>query len=107
MTHLVYFIADTDRRSVSFLHFMSKGTPIMPRTVKAPAVRRTEILDAAQYLITTKGYEQMTIQDILDRLQISKGAFYHYFDSKQALLEAIIERMQHEVAQILLPIVHD
>ena len=78
-----------------------------PRIVKAHAMRRNEILDVAQRLIYTKGYEQMTIQDILDGLQISKGAFYHYFDSKQALLEAIIERMQQEVEQILLPIVQD
>ena len=79
----------------------------MARIVKAHTVRRNEILDVAQRLIYTKGYEQMTIQDILDDLQISKGAFYHYFASKQALLEAIIERMQQEVEQILLPIVHD
>jgi AcrR family transcriptional regulator len=79
----------------------------MARTVKASAVRRNEILDSAQRLTYTKGYEKMTIQDILDDLQISKGAFYHYFDSKQALLEAMIERMQHEVEQIILPIVHD
>src|SRR5579864_4129663 len=80
---------------------------MMTRIVKTHAVRRNEILDVAGRLIYTKGYEQMTIQDILDGLQISKGAFYHYFDSKQALLEAIIERMQQEVEQILLPIVQD
>jgi TetR/AcrR family transcriptional regulator, transcriptional repressor for nem operon len=58
--------------------------------------------------VDTKGYEQMTIQDILDDLQISKGAFYHYFGSKQALLEALIERMLDEMEeQFLLPIVHD
>jgi AcrR family transcriptional regulator len=51
------------------------------------SVKRNEIIDAAQRFIYTKGYEQMTIQDILDELQISKGAFYHYFDSKGALLE--------------------
>ncbi len=79
----------------------------MARIVKAHSVRRNEILDVAQRLIYTKGYEQMTIQDILSDLQISKGAFYHYFDSKQALLEAIIERMQQEVEQILLPILND
>jgi len=56
-----------------------------------------EILDVAQRLVNTKGYEQMTIQDLLDELQISKGAFYHYFGSKQALLEAIIERIVDEV----------
>jgi TetR/AcrR family transcriptional repressor of nem operon len=79
----------------------------MARIVKEHAVRRSEILDVAQRLIYTKGYEQMTIQDMLDNLQISKGAFYHYFDSKQALLETIIERMQKEVEQLLLPIVQD
>jgi AcrR family transcriptional regulator len=79
----------------------------MARIVKEHAVRRSEILDVAQRLIYTKGYEQMTIQDMLDNLQISKGAFYHYFDSKQALLEALIERMKGEVEQLLIPIVYD
>jgi AcrR family transcriptional regulator len=79
----------------------------MARIVKEHGVRRNEILDAAQRLVDTKGYEQMTIQDILDALQISKGAFYHYFDSKHSVLEALIQRMQEEVEQLLLPIVHD
>jgi TetR/AcrR family transcriptional repressor of nem operon len=79
----------------------------MVRIVKEPAVRRNEILNAAQRLVATKGYEQMAIQDILDELQISKGAFYHYFDSKLALLSAVIERMQAGMAQSLLSLVHD
>src|SRR5215472_6023164 len=79
----------------------------MARVVKEHAVRRNEILDVAQQFVYTKGYEQMTIQDILDNLQISKGAFYHYFDSKQALLEALIERMGDQIEQLVLPIVHD
>lgn len=81
----------------------------MARIVKEQeyAVKRNAILDVAQRLVYTKGYEQMTIQDMLDGLQISKGAFYHYFDSKQAVLEALVERMGEEVVQLLLPIVHD
>jgi AcrR family transcriptional regulator len=79
----------------------------MPRTNKEPDVRRNEIIEAAQALIFTKGYEQMSIQDILDQLQISKGAFYHYFDSKQALLEALIERMQREAEGVIGPISAD
>ena len=71
------------------------------------AVKRNQILDAAQRLIYSKGYEQMSIQDMLDELQISKGAFYHYFGSKQALLEALIERMMHEAEQVITPIVQD
>src|SRR5713226_3435253 len=79
----------------------------MARIVKEHAVRRNEILDVAQRLVDTKGYEQTTIQDILDGLQISRGAFYHYFDSKQALLDALVDRMRKEAEQTLLPIVQD
>jgi TetR/AcrR family transcriptional repressor of nem operon len=75
---------------------------------KAYAARRNEILDAAQRLVYTKGYEQMSIQDILDSLQISKGAFYHYFDSKGEVLDSLVERMTvNEVVPLLDSIVHD
>src|SRR6476620_11478073 len=81
----------------------------MARTVNQEeyTAKRKEILDAAQRLVYTKGYERMTIQDILADVQISSGAFYHYFDSKPAVLEAFIERIRQEVEKPLLPIVHD
>jgi AcrR family transcriptional regulator len=84
-------------------------SPNMARTVKQEEyeLRRTGILDVAQRFVYTKGYEHMSIQDILAELHISKGAFYHYFDSKQSLLEALIERMAKQVIQLLLPIVQD
>ena len=56
-------------------------------------VRREAFVEAAQRLMTARGYEQMSIQDVLEEVEASRGAFYHYFDSKQALLEAVIERM--------------
>jgi AcrR family transcriptional regulator len=71
------------------------------------AARVNEILDAAQTLIQTKGYDQMTIQDLLDALQISKGAFYHYFDSKQALLEALVGHIVEQMTGVLQPLVDD
>src|SRR5258707_137754 len=81
----------------------------MARTVKPEAVaaKRREILDAAQRLVFTKGYEQMSIQDILDEVQISSGAFHHYFVSRGALLEAFVERIKQETEKPLLPIIHD
>jgi TetR/AcrR family transcriptional regulator, transcriptional repressor for nem operon len=81
----------------------------MARTVnqEAHVAKRNQILDAAQRLLYIKGYERMTLQDILSEVQISSGAFYHYFDSKPAVLEAFIERIRQEVEQPLLPIVHD
>lgn len=67
----------------------------MARTLDpvAQAVRRDAFLDAAQRLIQAKGYAQMSIQDVLAELSASKGAFYHYFDSKAALLEGVVSRM--------------
>src|SRR6266498_403138 len=82
----------------------------MARIVKEEEylARRNEILDAALRLVYSKGYDKMTIQDILDQLHISKGAFYHYFDSKVAVLEAVIERMATEqVKPMFLSIVQD
>jgi AcrR family transcriptional regulator len=66
----------------------------MARTVNATlhTVRRVAFLDVAQRLVQAKGYQEMSLQDVLDEVDASKGAFYHYFDSKQALLEAVIER---------------
>lgn len=69
--------------------------------------RRNEILDSAQRFVYIKGYEQMSIQDILDDLKISKGAFYHYFDSKSALLEALTGRILASVMQIVQPIIEN
>lgn len=81
----------------------------MARTVKKEvyAEKRKEILTTAQRLVYTKGYERMTIGDILAELQISSGAFYHYFDSKPAVLAALIDHMREASEQPLLPIVHD
>lgn len=81
----------------------------MARSVneKEYSLRKNQILDSAQRLIYTRGYEQMTIQEILEDSQISKGAFFYYFDSKRALLEALTERMMQEAGSILDPIVQD
>jgi AcrR family transcriptional regulator len=82
----------------------------MARIVKEEehTARRNEILDAALQLVYSKGYDKMTIQDLLDELQISKGAFYHYFDSKADVLQALIERMVVEQMEpLLLSIVRD
>jgi AcrR family transcriptional regulator len=83
--------------------------PTMARTVNATlhTVRREAFLDVAQRLIQTKGFETMSIQDLLDDLDASKGAFYHYFDSKQALLEAVVDRFADAALVTLAPILAD
>lgn len=69
--------------------------------------KRDEILDSALKFVYSKGYAQMTIQDVLDDLEISKGAFYHYFDSKYALLDGLVDRIGKQAEQAILPILRD
>lgn len=66
--------------------------------MKKGDARREALLDTAERLFCTKGYERTTVQDILDALDYSKGGFYHHFDSKLALLNAICERRAQESA---------
>ncbi|HCE02076.1 MAG TPA: TetR/AcrR family transcriptional regulator [Acidobacteria bacterium] len=71
----------------------------MARTVDdaAHARRRQSFLEAAGRVIERKGYEQMTVQDVLDDVGQSKGAFYHYFDSKQALVKGLVGRLSEAI----------
>lgn len=81
----------------------------MARTVDAEAyaAKRNEILDVMQQFMFTQGYENTSIKDILRELEISSGAFYHYFDSKPALLDAFIARIKEGTEISLLPILNN
>lgn len=58
--------------------------------------RRMELLAAAERLFYAKGYEKTSVQDILTEINFSKGGFYHHFDSKLSVLEAICEQRAQE-----------
>ena len=61
---------------------------------KYPEVTVERILDAAQRLFLEKGYENTTIQDIVNELGgLTKGAVYHHFKSKEEIMEAVNDRM--------------
>lgn len=79
----------------------------MARTVDEQeyANRERAILDTLQRLVFSKGYERLTINDIRMELGISSGALFHYFKSKQAMLEALVERMQQEAETVFRKVV--
>jgi AcrR family transcriptional regulator len=68
----------------------------MVRTVKKPEVRRQEIVAAARELFEKQQYEKTTMKDVMDKLGIAKGTIYHYFTSKEDLLEAVVEQTVDE-----------
>lgn len=55
-------------------------------------LRREAVLDAAEHLLTTSGYDAMTIADIADGAGITRGALYFYFGSKQEVITALFAR---------------
>ncbi len=63
----------------------------MVRIVKKSEERKSDIVKAAGHLFETKEYDKTTMQDVMQTLGIAKGTIYHYFKSKEALLEAVIE----------------
>ncbi len=62
-------------------------------------MRKAAIIETAEGLFYSKGYENTSIQDVLDALNLSKGGFYHHFESKLSLLDAICEKRVESYAR--------
>src|SRR5579883_1119565 len=63
----------------------------MARTPKVVEDRREQIIDAALRVFAQKGYSKATNKDIAREAGITPGLIYYYFESKEALLNALIE----------------
>lgn len=69
------------------------------RVVKEHDERKNEIIDTAERLFAVKGYEQCSVNDILTEIGIAKGTFYHYFKSKEEVLNAVIDKATGMIAE--------
>lgn len=63
------------------------------RVTKSADERKNEILDAAERLFATKGYDETSTSTILDEVGIARGTLYYHFKSKEDILDAVIMRM--------------
>lgn len=70
------------------------------RAARAEA-RREEILDAAQRIFATKGYNETGIADIAAELGIGHGTFYRYFENKQDIAAQVLDRAILDIASAL------
>ena len=71
----------------------------MPKVTEAHLeARRQQILDAARACFSRNGFHQTTMQDICRQAELSPGAVYRYFDSKEAIIEATCEEGQRQAA---------
>lgn len=77
---------------------MSVGVQIM-RIVKDAEERRNEILDVAERLFCTKGFDNTSTNDILTEIGIARGTLYYHFKSKEDILDAMIERLTNQMVE--------
>ena len=71
------------------------------RITKDPQVRQAELMDTAQELFISLGYQQTTVSSIVKKNGVAQGTFYYYFPSKEAILEAIFARhVTHMVTEV-------
>jgi AcrR family transcriptional regulator len=64
----------------------------MPKVTEAhSAARRQQIIDAAYRCFARKGFHQATMREIYEEAKLSPGAVYHYFPSKDAIIQASFE----------------
>lgn len=63
----------------------------MARISKNPDERKEEIIEAARQLFVEKGFASTKVSDIVKRIKVSQGVFYYYFDSKDAIVDEIID----------------
>nr|WP_300149657.1 TetR/AcrR family transcriptional regulator [Propionicimonas sp.] len=68
------------------------GTGARTRITKDPDVRRDELLDIALQLCRSDGFEAMSVEQVTRAAGVAKGTFYHYFASKDAMLEELVGR---------------
>lgn len=77
------------------------------RDVKDPEIRRAEIMDASMLLFMEKGYANTTTQDIVDKVNISRGLLYYHFKNKEDILYCLVERYSVKLLRDIHVIVND
>lgn len=69
------------------------------RVVKEAEERKNEILDVAERLFGTKGFDSTSTTDILNEIGIARGTLYYHFKSKEEILDAMISRMMDRMIE--------
>ena len=61
--------------------------------------KKEQILDVSLALFMEKGYDNTSISDILSKLDIARGTLYYHFESKEAIMDMIIERSAKQIVE--------
>lgn len=77
------------------------------RISKDGQIRKQEFLQAALDLFSKRGYEDTSVQDIIDAVGVTKGSFYYYFKSKENVVDELLGGFRTDMHQILSEVLAD
>ena len=66
------------------------------RVTKDPVIRKQELVLAACELFKEKGFEQVSVSDIVQKVGVAQGTFYYYFKTKYDMLNAVMDLYMQE-----------
>ena len=70
---------------------------VFMRIVKTAEARKNEILDTAEQLFASKGFDNTSTNDIINMIGIARGTLYHHFKSKEDILDSVIDRISESL----------
>src|SRR5215213_8673339 len=94
----------TDERSVTDDRSVLLRSPVSVKPLRARQAEATRalLLDVARDTFTRDGYAGTSIDDIIQRAGVARGALYHHFSGKEALFRAVYEAVEAEVVNRVL-----
>jgi AcrR family transcriptional regulator len=69
----------------------------MPTQAERADATRAKLLAVARKLFASKGYAATSLDELVRRAGVTKGAFYHHFPDKQSIFRAVFEVVEHEL----------
>jgi AcrR family transcriptional regulator len=72
-----------------------------------PEVRRQQFIQAAEELFRTKGYDNVTMSEIADKVGVAHGTYFYYYKSKEELMRAVIVKAARDNERDLKAMVED
>jgi AcrR family transcriptional regulator len=87
--------------SVSRLVPKVPHVPGTSRRAQYSASTKRALVDVAEELFTSHGYASTSLDAIVAGAQVTKGALYHHFSGKQALFEAVFERVEADASRAI------
>jgi len=73
-------------------------------TQENSTITKKKLEDIALKLFVQDGYEKTSINNIVKKAQVSKGAFYHYFESKEEILNSVLDHYGESIRKIIVEI---